>query len=94
MLLREEMRRVLRYLEWQARWWRDQASRRSDLDAATAAGAKAYALKQVTWSERLRGFLRSQWDSNAATSVQEIIAIDDLVHLEDAASEYQTSRSH
>ncbi|KAJ7301784.1 hypothetical protein DFH08DRAFT_723840 [Mycena albidolilacea] len=94
MLLREEMRRVLRYLEWQARWWRDQASRRSDWDPATAAGAKAYALKQATWSERLRGFLRSQWDSNAATSVQEIIAIDDLVHLEDAASEYQTRRSH
>ncbi|KAF7335584.1 CxC2 domain-containing protein [Mycena venus] len=84
MLLREEMRRVLRYLEWQARWWRDQASRRSDLDAVAAAGAKAYALKQATWSERLHGFLRAQWDSNAATSVQEIIAIDDLVHLENA----------
>ncbi|KAJ7215649.1 hypothetical protein C8J57DRAFT_1199378 [Mycena rebaudengoi] len=84
MLLREEMRRVLRYLEWQTRWWRDQTSRRSDWDAASAAGAKAYALKQATWSERLGGFLRAQWDSNAATSVQEIIAIDDLGHLEEA----------
>ncbi|KAJ7805682.1 hypothetical protein B0H14DRAFT_3153313 [Mycena olivaceomarginata] len=53
MLLREEMRRVLRYLEWQAQWWRDQATRRKDWDSATAAGAEAYALKQGTWSERL-----------------------------------------
>ncbi|KAJ7856844.1 hypothetical protein B0H14DRAFT_3448242 [Mycena olivaceomarginata] len=48
MLLREEMRRVLRYLEWQAQWWRDRATRRKDWDSATAAGAEAYALKQGT----------------------------------------------
>ncbi|KAJ7751019.1 hypothetical protein B0H14DRAFT_2541294 [Mycena olivaceomarginata] len=83
MLLREEMRRVLRYLEWQAQWWRDQATRRKDWDSATAAGAEAYALKQGTWSEHLGGFLRCQWDLDASTSVREMLAFDAISALDD-----------
>ncbi|KAJ7235750.1 hypothetical protein C8J57DRAFT_1088624, partial [Mycena rebaudengoi] len=82
LLLREEMRRVLRYLEWQARWWRDQGSRRNDLDMATAAGVDSYALKQASWCMRLGGFFRSQWNLDAATSVQDIVALDGSSELE------------
>ncbi|KAJ7719325.1 hypothetical protein B0H14DRAFT_3521336 [Mycena olivaceomarginata] len=47
MLLREEMRRVLRYLEWQVRRWWDRVAPRGDLTVAAAAGVRAYALKQA-----------------------------------------------
>lgn len=83
LLLREEMRRVLRYLEWQAQWWRDQATRRNNWDAATATGAEGYALKQAAWSARLGGYLRGQWELDATTLVQEMIAFDGLVAAED-----------
>ncbi|KAJ7801671.1 hypothetical protein B0H14DRAFT_3489329 [Mycena olivaceomarginata] len=62
MLLREEMRRVLRYLEWQARWWRDRVAPRDDLTVAGAAGVRAYALKQAAWHDRLSEFFRTKWN--------------------------------
>ncbi|KAJ7704636.1 hypothetical protein B0H14DRAFT_2647595 [Mycena olivaceomarginata] len=54
MLLREEMRRVLRYLAWQGVWWRAHALLRSDVSRSITAGIEAYALKQADW-QRSRG---------------------------------------
>ncbi|KAK7008533.1 CxC2 domain-containing protein [Favolaschia claudopus] len=74
MLLREEMRRVLRYLAWQARWWREREALRTDLFAEAAAGIKAYALKQAAWHERLAEFFRTKWNVPAVTVAQHLVA--------------------
>ncbi|KAJ7176163.1 hypothetical protein C8R43DRAFT_1084657 [Mycena crocata] len=70
MLLREEMRRVLRYLTWQAGWWRERAGLRSDADEAVSAGLHAYALKQAAWHERLGSFWRTKWEIRARTAAE------------------------
>ncbi|KAJ6518235.1 hypothetical protein C8R47DRAFT_1031630 [Mycena vitilis] len=83
MLLREEMRRVLRYLEWQERWWRERAALRTDWSAAVAAGAYAYAMKQAGWHRRLAGYFQTKWDIPAVAAARHILASSDNVHLDD-----------
>ncbi|KAJ7919700.1 hypothetical protein B0H13DRAFT_2428738 [Mycena leptocephala] len=78
MLLREEMRRVLRYLAWQTGWWRAQQTLRTDWSAAVAAGAHAYASKQAAWHERLAGYLRTKWNISALTAAQQWVAEEGL----------------
>ncbi|KAJ7712107.1 hypothetical protein B0H16DRAFT_1744534 [Mycena metata] len=47
-LIREEMRRVLRYLEWETGVWEERAGmEREDLSPEVRAGLKAYALKRA-----------------------------------------------
>jgi hypothetical protein len=81
MLLREEMRRVLRYLGWQAAWWRERTELRTDWSAAVAAGARAYALKQADWHDRLAGYFRLKWNTPALTTAREFAAVDGLADL-------------
>lgn len=45
-LLMEEMRRVVSFLRWKARWWSSVASSRATGDVRVRDGATAYALKQ------------------------------------------------
>ncbi|KAJ6447425.1 hypothetical protein C8R47DRAFT_1181554 [Mycena vitilis] len=78
MLLREEMRRVLRYLGWQAGWWRERVDARPDVSPVLAAGLRAYALKQASWHDRLSGFFRAKWDISALTAAQQMVAVDDV----------------
>ncbi|KAJ7623098.1 hypothetical protein DFH06DRAFT_1340412 [Mycena polygramma] len=47
LILREEMRRVLRYLEWQAGWWMVRVSVREGEAEALRAGLSAYAQRQA-----------------------------------------------
>ncbi|KAJ7314160.1 hypothetical protein DFH08DRAFT_972914 [Mycena albidolilacea] len=81
MLLREEMRRVLRYLGWQAAWWRERTELRTDWPAAVAAGARAYALKQADWHDRLADYFRVKWNTPALTTAREFAAVDGLAYL-------------
>ena len=47
-LLVEEMRRVIAYLDWKAKWWREQGDARlGELEADIADGVSAYAAKQA-----------------------------------------------
>jgi hypothetical protein len=56
-VLREEMRRVMRYLEWETWTWNSRAKiTRDDLSPATQAGLKAYVLQQAHLHESLRTF--------------------------------------
>jgi hypothetical protein len=71
LLLREEMRRVMRYLAWQSEWWRQRLEPRVDLDREISAGIQAYALKQADWHTRLAGFFRGKWDTSVVTSARE-----------------------
>lgn len=85
MLLREEMQRVLRYLLWQARWWREQVALHDGLSAETVAGVRAYALKQADWHQRLGEFFRQKWNVPAVTAAQHLLAeegLDQLFSLE------------
>ncbi|KAJ7169372.1 hypothetical protein C8R43DRAFT_821317, partial [Mycena crocata] len=62
MMLREEMRRVLRYLGWQSGWWRErEAWRTEDVSPELAAGLRAYALKQAAWHDRLGVHFHDKW---------------------------------
>ncbi|KAK7000623.1 CxC2 domain-containing protein [Favolaschia claudopus] len=74
MLLREEMRRVLRYLQWQSNWWRERVASRNDVSREIGAGVGAYALKQAAWHERLAEFFRQKWNVPAVTVAQHILA--------------------
>ncbi|KAK7028695.1 CxC2 domain-containing protein [Favolaschia claudopus] len=84
---REEMRRVLRYLGWQAEWWRRRVGLREDLALETMAGMKAYALKEAGWHDRLAEFFRNKWNVPAVTVAQRLLAeesvgLDDLFGVE------------
>jgi hypothetical protein len=47
LLVQEEMRRVIAYLQWKADWWKEQGSRRVSNDAGLVEGLLAYAEKQA-----------------------------------------------
>ncbi|KAJ7173526.1 hypothetical protein C8R46DRAFT_1215455 [Mycena filopes] len=72
MLLREEMRRVVRYLHWQAAYWREKAEvtvSMDDIDAPTQLGKVAYAAKQEALHDELAGFFKQQLSLNAAATL-------------------------
>ncbi|KAJ7657040.1 hypothetical protein B0H17DRAFT_1185830 [Mycena rosella] len=84
MLLREEMRRVLRYLNWQADWWRGRVDLRKEFESgAVAAGARAYALKQARWHDRLGGFFRIKWTASALSTAGSLVAWETVDTVED-----------
>lgn len=62
-LLQEEMRRVLVFLEWRAKWWRSKATCRDDIDAALASGLAAYSEKQAVILEGLEQSFAKIWSS-------------------------------
>ncbi|KAJ7939847.1 hypothetical protein B0H13DRAFT_1850053 [Mycena leptocephala] len=64
-LLEEEMRRTLRYLEWQASWWESRQDARPEASSDLRAALRAYALKQAWLHRRLRDFFKSEWNSPA-----------------------------
>ncbi|KAJ7024932.1 hypothetical protein C8F04DRAFT_1269809 [Mycena alexandri] len=85
MLLREEMRRVLRYLGWQATWWREHVSARTDnLSPDIAAGIHAYALQQGDLHERLAAFFKAKWNMPALTAAQRLVALEEAAEDEEA----------
>ncbi|PPR02839.1 hypothetical protein CVT26_009581 [Gymnopilus dilepis] len=63
LLLREEMRRVLKYLDWKAKWWRDRTSSRSDISSSLAEGIQAFALAQADVQDLLADHFRKLWDT-------------------------------
>ncbi|KAJ7138480.1 hypothetical protein C8R43DRAFT_1089333 [Mycena crocata] len=75
-LLREEMRRVLRYLEWQAGWWEERLEPRAGLTLEVAAGVRAYALKQAHLHDRLGAFFKLRWQMSAVQAARLILALD------------------
>lgn len=60
LLIQEEMRRVVKFHEWKAGWWRTQVARRFNVDARVLHGVAAYAEKQAYLCECLaRSCVRS-----------------------------------
>ncbi|KAJ7799721.1 hypothetical protein B0H14DRAFT_3491392 [Mycena olivaceomarginata] len=68
MILEEEMRRTLRYLEWQAIWWEVRVDSRPGATVQVRAGVRAYALKQAALYRRLAKHFKAEWETNAGGS--------------------------
>ncbi|KAH8802319.1 hypothetical protein DL96DRAFT_1718947 [Flagelloscypha sp. PMI_526] len=62
LLLREEMRRTLRYLEWRSKWWQDQVPQSPPVLLAEI-GAAAYAAKQASIMKTRATQWRKRWSS-------------------------------
>ena len=62
LLVKEEMRRVLAFLEWKAAWWTKEGGRR-DLDVRPdiADGIRAYAAKQAHVNRALAHSFKMRW---------------------------------
>ncbi|KAJ7708497.1 hypothetical protein B0H14DRAFT_3525492 [Mycena olivaceomarginata] len=63
MILEEEMRRTLRYLEWQAIWWEVRVDSRPGATVQVRAGVRAYALKQAALYRRLAKHFKAEWET-------------------------------
>lgn len=61
LLLSEEMRRVLRFLEWKSAWWEEQQEIRPDAPPLLKRGLSAYASKQSAIYSRLASVFADQW---------------------------------
>ena len=55
------MRRVCKFLEWQARFWDQQAYRKVESDRTQLKGLAAYAKKQVSIRWEMRAHFTDQW---------------------------------
>jgi hypothetical protein len=64
LLLREEMRRVLEFLEWHAGWWEDRRSLHSVLKPELAEGMLAYSSKQASIRRSIGASFNSLWRSS------------------------------
>jgi hypothetical protein len=67
MLLKEEMRRVRRFLEWKANWWQSRSDGWDGLDVSIAAGIKAYASRQASIQRALLMEFTRLWDGPLAS---------------------------
>ena len=61
LIIQEEMRRVIKYHEWRAQWWRDQGMRCKDANDAVLDGIAAYAEKQAHLCECLARCCAVRW---------------------------------
>ena len=63
LLLKEEMNRVLKYLDWKASWWRKSASVQFDVSRELSEGIRAYALTQADVQDRLARRFKAMWEA-------------------------------
>ncbi|KAF7974572.1 hypothetical protein HWV62_11944 [Athelia sp. TMB] len=63
MLLKEEMRCVLKFGEWKECWWTARISMRAEQDEALMEGLRAYALEHADIEYRFRTMLDAKWKS-------------------------------
>lgn len=61
LLLREEMRRVLVFLEWSSQEWVRRSKGRADVDAALLEGLCSYATKQSLLQDNLKATFKTIW---------------------------------
>jgi hypothetical protein len=86
LLLREEMRRVLEFLKWHAKWWEARRALHSNLKPELAEGMLAYASKQASIRRSIGASFNSLWRSSDELITLEIGADNDILDLRQAAS--------
>ncbi|KAJ6448675.1 hypothetical protein C8R47DRAFT_1084955 [Mycena vitilis] len=65
-LIREEMKRVLRFLRWRAAWWERRRS-------TAGSDAYAYAARQAAAVRKMARSFKREWNKSAATAVRKAI---------------------
>jgi hypothetical protein len=70
-LLKEEMRRVRRYLEWEASVWEEWATGWPDLKWDIEPGVIAYAHRQAHWRRVMLKSFVDKWDKSAVEAARE-----------------------
>jgi hypothetical protein len=70
-LVKEEMRRVITFLEWKAGWWAEGGRRRLDVRPDIASGIRAYAAKQASINHALAHSFKTRWESIVETEPQD-----------------------
>ena len=68
MLLKEEMNRVLKYLEWKSEWWMQRADMRKGLTRDFTEGIRAYAQDQADVQTALHVHFHRLWEVPLQTS--------------------------
>jgi hypothetical protein len=82
LVLREEVKRVLRMLRTIQGEWSARARQRSGIDAQLAGGLKAYALRQVHVHRAIAEVFHSGWGHSVASAVRQVVERDGSVHNE------------
>ena len=70
-LVKEEMRRILAFLEWKAVWWTEEGGRNLGVRADIADGIRAYAAKQASINRALAWFFKTRWEDAFETECQD-----------------------
>ncbi|KAK7022084.1 CxC2 domain-containing protein [Favolaschia claudopus] len=87
MLLREEMKRVLRFLQSRAVWWEERLVVDREVREDVRAGLRAYAARQASITRAIARRFRSKWDTSASEVVR--AALEDEVIAEGMAEDVQ-----
>jgi hypothetical protein len=84
--LEEEMRRVLEFCTWKARWWDERVDSGRDVSPEVAEGLRAYALAHAAQEQAWESDWRRQWaavrDRAKAVMHDHIVDVTELVPLE------------
>lgn len=86
LLLREEMRRVLKFLEWHASWWDSQCARHTDLSPELMEGMMAYAKKQASIRTKIRQSFNLMWRESSELISMGVGADNEILDLGLAAT--------
>ncbi|KAJ7084884.1 hypothetical protein B0H15DRAFT_951369 [Mycena belliarum] len=71
MILREEMKRVLRFLRWRSLWWeKRRGARRGAVRDDVQTGLEAYAARQAALHREIARRFKTMWDTSSATAVR------------------------
>ena len=81
LLLREEMRRVLTFLEWHASWWQTKGSLHTGLQPDVAEGMFAYANKQAHIRRSMASSFNDLWRGSAESIALGVGADNDILDL-------------
>ncbi|KAJ7182634.1 hypothetical protein C8R43DRAFT_1116267 [Mycena crocata] len=73
LILREEMRRVLRYLEWQRDWWNAHVVVRGDESPELRHGLGAYALRHAQMHGKLASFFQTEWSMSVGAAARTVV---------------------
>ncbi|KAH9894841.1 hypothetical protein C8Q73DRAFT_645213, partial [Cubamyces lactineus] len=90
-LLLEEMRRVIEYFRWQAKWWRDQVARRVVTRTTLQRALTVYANRQADLFDSLVTRCGTRWCSYVKTIMAVPAFLSPFVSL---SKEYHPRRSH
>lgn len=76
-LLREEMRRVLRFLEWRVTWWETREVRWEGISKEVGDGQVAYAARQAALHREIALSFKTKWDVPAALAARHAVLAND-----------------